>query len=51
MALKIAINGFGRTGRCVSRIIDSRDDVEFRKYYFQHLQKIVIPELSQKFIF
>ncbi|NOX16303.1 MAG: type I glyceraldehyde-3-phosphate dehydrogenase [Epsilonproteobacteria bacterium] len=28
MALKIAINGFGRIGRCVARIIDSRDDVE-----------------------
>ncbi len=28
MALKIAINGFGRIGRCVARIIDSRNDVE-----------------------
>ncbi len=28
MPLKIAINGFGRIGRCVARIIDSRDDVE-----------------------
>lgn len=28
MALKIAINGFGRIGRCVARIVDSRDDVE-----------------------
>ena len=28
MALKIAINGFGRIGRCVARIIDARDDVE-----------------------
>ncbi|NLC27276.1 MAG: type I glyceraldehyde-3-phosphate dehydrogenase [Campylobacteraceae bacterium] len=28
MALKIAINGFGRIGRCVARIIASRDDVE-----------------------
>ncbi len=28
MALKIAINGFGRIGRCVARIISSRDDVE-----------------------
>lgn len=28
MALKIAINGFGRIGRCVARIIDSREDVE-----------------------
>ena len=28
MALKIAINGFGRIGRAVSRIIDKRDDVE-----------------------
>ena len=28
MALKIAINGFGRIGRCVTRVIASRDDVE-----------------------
>ncbi|MCD6191813.1 MAG: type I glyceraldehyde-3-phosphate dehydrogenase [Sulfurimonas sp.] len=28
MALKIAINGFGRIGRCVARIATSRDDVE-----------------------
>ena len=28
MALKIAINGFGRIGRCVTRIIAGRDDVE-----------------------
>ncbi|QKF64164.1 type I glyceraldehyde-3-phosphate dehydrogenase [Campylobacter corcagiensis] len=28
MALKIAINGFGRIGRCVARIILNRDDVE-----------------------
>lgn len=28
MALKLAINGFGRIGRCVARIIDARDDVE-----------------------
>ncbi|MDX1810084.1 MAG: type I glyceraldehyde-3-phosphate dehydrogenase [Sulfurospirillaceae bacterium] len=28
MSVKIAINGFGRIGRCVARIIDSRDDVE-----------------------
>ena len=28
MALKVAINGFGRIGRCVARIIDSRDDIE-----------------------
>ncbi len=28
MALKIAINGFGRIGRCVARIIATRDDVE-----------------------
>lgn len=28
MAVKVAINGFGRIGRCVARIIDSRDDVE-----------------------
>ena len=28
MALKIAINGFGRIGRSVTRVIASRDDVE-----------------------
>ncbi|WP_310439415.1 type I glyceraldehyde-3-phosphate dehydrogenase [Sulfuricurvum sp.] len=28
MALKIAINGFGRIGRCVTRLIAMRDDVE-----------------------
>jgi glyceraldehyde 3-phosphate dehydrogenase len=28
MALKVAINGFGRIGRCVARIIAERDDVE-----------------------
>ncbi|MBS4067860.1 MAG: type I glyceraldehyde-3-phosphate dehydrogenase [Sulfurimonas sp.] len=28
MALKIAINGFGRIGRCVARIAAARDDVE-----------------------
>lgn len=28
MALKVAINGFGRIGRCVARIIDRRDDIE-----------------------
>jgi len=28
MALKIAINGFGRIGRCVTRVISKRDDVE-----------------------
>jgi len=28
MALKIAVNGFGRIGRCVTRIISTRDDVE-----------------------
>lgn len=28
MALKIAINGFGRIGRCVARVAASRDDVE-----------------------
>ncbi|MCX6052612.1 MAG: type I glyceraldehyde-3-phosphate dehydrogenase [Campylobacterales bacterium] len=28
MALKIAINGFGRIGRCVTRIVTARDDVE-----------------------
>lgn len=28
MALKIAINGFGRIGRCVARIVAKRDDIE-----------------------
>jgi len=28
MALKIALNGFGRIGRCVTRLIAMRDDVE-----------------------
>jgi glyceraldehyde 3-phosphate dehydrogenase len=28
MALKLAINGFGRIGRCVARIVAGRDDVE-----------------------
>lgn len=28
MALKIAINGFGRIGRCVTRIASGRDDIE-----------------------
>ena len=28
MALKIAINGFGRIGRCVTRIASTRDDVD-----------------------
>ncbi|MFV0561756.1 type I glyceraldehyde-3-phosphate dehydrogenase [Malaciobacter mytili] len=28
MAVKVAINGFGRIGRCVARIIAERDDVE-----------------------
>ena len=28
MAIKVAINGLGRIGRCVARIIASRDDVE-----------------------
>ena len=28
MALKIAINGFGRIGRSVARLISRRDDVE-----------------------
>lgn len=28
MALKVAINGFGRIGRCVTRVIASRDDIE-----------------------
>ena len=28
MALKIAINGFGRIGRCVTRLIATHDDVE-----------------------
>lgn len=28
MALKVAINGLGRIGRCVARIISKRDDIE-----------------------
>ena len=28
MALKIAINGFGRIGRCVTRIASTRDDID-----------------------
>lgn len=28
MALKIAINGFGRIGRCVARIVAERDDIK-----------------------
>ncbi|MBS4275497.1 type I glyceraldehyde-3-phosphate dehydrogenase [Campylobacter vulpis] len=28
MAIKVAINGFGRIGRCVARIITERDDLE-----------------------
>ena len=28
MAIKVAINGFGRIGRAVARIISSRKDVE-----------------------
>ena len=28
MAIKVAINGFGRIGRCVARIITKRDDLE-----------------------
>lgn len=28
MAIKIAINGFGRIGRCVTRIVLNRDDIE-----------------------
>ena len=28
MALKVAINGFGRIGRCVARIALNRDDIE-----------------------
>src|SRR3989339_719600 len=28
MALKIALNGFGRIGRCVTRLIAMRNDVE-----------------------
>jgi len=28
MAIKVAINGLGRIGRCVARIIASRDDIE-----------------------
>lgn len=47
MALKVAINGFGRIGRCVARIALSRDDIELvaindttkielSKYLFQY---------------
>ena len=28
MAIKVAINGLGRIGRCVARIIADRDDIE-----------------------
>lgn len=28
MALKVAVNGFGRIGRCVTRIMAERDDIE-----------------------
>ena len=28
MALKVAINGFGRIGRCVARVIANRSDIE-----------------------
>ena len=28
MAIKAAINGFGRIGRCVARIIATRSDIE-----------------------
>jgi len=28
MAVKIAINGLGRIGRCVAKIVADRDDVE-----------------------
>ena len=28
MAIKVAINGFGRIGRCVARIIATRSDIE-----------------------
>jgi glyceraldehyde 3-phosphate dehydrogenase len=28
MAVKVAINGFGRIGRCVARIIEQREDIE-----------------------
>jgi len=28
MAIKVGINGFGRIGRCVARIISQRDDIE-----------------------
>ncbi|ECL7245122.1 type I glyceraldehyde-3-phosphate dehydrogenase, partial [Campylobacter jejuni] len=28
MAVKVAINGFGRIGRCVARIILERNDIE-----------------------
>ncbi|MDR2342189.1 MAG: type I glyceraldehyde-3-phosphate dehydrogenase, partial [Campylobacteraceae bacterium] len=28
MALKVAINGFGRIGRCAARILSEREDIE-----------------------
>ncbi len=28
MAVKVAINGLGRIGRCVAKIIADRDDIE-----------------------
>ena len=29
--LKIGLNGFGRIGRCVTRILASRDDIDLGK--------------------
>ena len=31
MAVKVAINGLGRIGRCVAKIIASRDDIKIPK--------------------
>ena len=30
--LKIGLNGFGRIGRCVTRILASRDDIDLGKW-------------------
>ena len=29
--LKIGLNGFGRIGRCVTRILSARDDIDLGK--------------------
>ena len=28
MAVKVGINGFGRIGRCITRILSERDDID-----------------------